>query len=222
MSEMRVRVTLQGTRPLLMHQDNVEWSEKTKAWQKDPENKKRSIAGDDRSPAWTWLGSMYHDGKVVTLPSDNIMTMLREGGAGVPVPGGRGSKTFKAQTQSGIVPKDIDWPIYINGETIPVSELLMLEDVDDFDEHVRVVEEHGFELFVKRAKIGQSKHIRVRPRFVSWVAVGQLSIIDDQITPDVLQSILNVGGELKGIGDWRPSSKTPGMHGTFMAGVEVL
>lgn len=222
MSDMKVRVTLRGTRALLMHQDNVEWTEKTKAWQKNPENKKKSVAGDDRSPAWTWLGSLYHDGKVVTLPSDNIMTMLREGGTGVPVPGARGSKTFKAQTQSGLVPLDTDWPIYINGESIAVSELLMLEDVDDFDEHVSVVEDHGFSLFVKRAKIGQSKHIRVRPRFEHWVAMGRLAILDDQITPDVLQSILNIGGQLKGIGDWRPSSKTPGMHGTFMGEVEVI
>lgn len=222
-AEMFVKITIEGAQPLLMHQDNVGWSEKVKAWQKDPENKKYSVAGDDRSPAWTWIGALYHDDEIVTIPSDNIMTMLREGGAQVPVPGAKGSKTFKAQTQSGLLPIDADWELYgPDGNTIPVKELLALEHANDFDDHVKVVHQHGFDLLVKRAKIGTSKHIRVRPIFRAWSAAGRIEIIDEQITADILQSILTFSGRLKGIGDWRPSSKTPGRFGTFSASVEVI
>lgn len=219
---MEAKVTLTGTKPLLMHQDNIQWGEKVKAWTKDPENKKRSVAGDDRSPPFTWIGSLYHDGKHVCMPSDNIMTMLREGGAQVPVPGARGSKTFKAQTQSGLVPIDCDWTLYGgDGKPIPVADILALEDVEDFDLHVEMVQSHGFDLLVKRARIGQSKHIRVRPIFREWSVVGRLEILDDQITPEILLTILSFAGRLKGLGDWRPSSKTPGGYGVFVAAVEV-
>ena len=43
--------------------------------------------------------------------------------------------------------------------------------------------EHGFMLYVKGAKIGQSKHVRVRPRFDRWSATGTINVIiqHDQI-----------------------------------------
>jgi hypothetical protein len=75
----------------------------------------------------------------------------------------------------------------------------------------------GFSLYLKRARIGQSKHIRVRPRFESWSATGELVVVDDQITEAVLTDILEVAGKYKGLGDWRPSSKTPGTFGMFNA-----
>ena len=196
------------------------WSEKVKAWTKNPENKQKSVAGDDRSPPFTWLGSLYHDDKIVTMPSDNIMTMLREGGAQVLVPGAKGSKTFKAQTQSGIIPLEPDWRLLVGGKVIEVAEILALEYVEDFDLHLDTVRDLGFDLLVKRAKIGTSKHIRVRPIFREWTLEGTLEVIDDQITRDVLQTILDFAGRYKGLGDWRPSSRTPGGYGTFTAGVD--
>ena len=39
----------------------------------------------------------------------------------------------------------------------------------------------GFELFAKGAKIGQSKHIRVRPRFNAWSASGTITVFDDSM-----------------------------------------
>ena len=52
------------------------------------------------SPAWTWIGSLYHDGKHIALPSDSVMASLM--GAGTEVKAPRGKKTLKAQTQSGM------------------------------------------------------------------------------------------------------------------------
>ena len=77
----RYSVTLVGETPLLMHQDNLAWEDVMAQWRKDPANKKASVAGDDRSPAFRWIGNLYTDNGVVSIPSDNLMTLLREGGS---------------------------------------------------------------------------------------------------------------------------------------------
>jgi hypothetical protein len=117
-------VTITGVTPLLMHQDNIEWSDRMDAWKNDPKNKKSGKAGDDRSPAYRWIGSTYHDGTHVALPADNIMRCLMEGGAMVLVPGGRNGKTFKAQTQSGIVLAEAFWRLEQNIEWASIASLI--------------------------------------------------------------------------------------------------
>lgn len=210
-------VTLTGTAPLLMHADNIEWADAMEGWKNDPANGKTSRAGDDRTPAFRWLGSLYHDEEVVAIPADNLMRCLMEGGSMVLVPGGRSGKTFKAQTQSGCIAGEPFWPITINGKSVPVAPLLDLEREPDFAKHQKAAAAAGFSLFVKRARIGQKKHIRVRPRFDRWTATGTLNVSDDQITEVVLRDILRYAGRFKGLGDWRPSGRTPGPHGVFSA-----
>ena len=225
----RYQITLEGETPLLMHHDNITFSERVRAWQKDPANKHLSAAGDDRCPAWTWLGSLYHDGsgtldgKYVGISSDNIMTMLREGGAKVPT--GSKNETFKRQTQSGLVPDEICPPLFVNGGRLPMEPFRKLLLEDDFDAHLEAVESMGFSLLVKRAKVGTSKHVRVRPMFDKWALVTTLIVQDPKesgITQEVLQKILNKAGSLCGLGDWRPSSRTPGQFGRFKATVEPI
>lgn len=63
-------VNCTGLTPLLMHSDDVEWSDSIKAWRDDPANKRFKVAGDDRSPAWTWIGYLWHDGTVVGIPAE--------------------------------------------------------------------------------------------------------------------------------------------------------
>lgn len=216
-------VTITGTQPLLMHNDDIEWADQMDAWKLDKGNKKKSKAGDDRSPAHRWMGCLYRDdaGDIV-LPVENLMRTLMEGATAVLVPGGKSGKTFKAQSQSGILPRAYGWPLMNAGKPMRFGPLERLVREEDFAVHQQAVRDLGFELFLKRAKIGQSKHVRVRPRFDSWQAAGELVVIDDQITASVLSDILEVAGTYKGIGDWRPSSRTPGRFGTFTADVEPV
>ena len=213
-------IELTGKTPLLMHQDNIEWADFLDAWKNNPENKKFSKAGDDRTPPWRWLGSAYHDGNHICIPQTNIMRSLMEGGAMVPVPGGRSGKTFKAQTQSGMMSDSPSWLLTLNGDPIRWADIEMLKDEPDFAKHKEHCRALGFDLLVKRAKIGQSKHIRVRPEFpAGWRLDGRLVVWDDQISLPVLEQILLYAGQYKGIGDWRPGGKTPGPYGTFEATV---
>lgn len=215
-------VTLAGRTPLLMHADNIEWADRMERWKNDAANRKNSKAGDDRSPAFRWLGNLYHDGKVLSIPADNTMRCIMEGGAMVPVPGGRSGKTFKAQTQSGCMTGEAHWPLAIDNGPVPVAPLLALVNESDFDRHQEAAARAGFMLFLKRAKIGQAKHIRVRPRFDRWRTTGTLNVWDEQITDAVLAEILRYAGQYKGLGDWRPGGKTPGPHGMFEATVELV
>ncbi|KAL1110001.1 hypothetical protein AAG570_014017 [Ranatra chinensis] len=153
----RYSVTLTGVRPLLMHNDDITFSEKIAAWRKAPENRSVSVPGDDRSPAFTWIGYLYHNRKVLGIPSDNIMTMLREGGSKLPM---NGKKTYKAATQSGILCDSEQFDLLVDGKTIDIKKIMALQGNNNFDEHLEMAEKLGFELFVKRAKIGTSKHVR--------------------------------------------------------------
>jgi len=216
----RYKVDIIGNQPLLMHPDNIEWADEMEAWKNDKDNKKSSKAGDDRTPAWRWIGNLYHDGEVVIVPVENIMRCLMEGGALVLVPGGRSGKTFKAQTQSGIMPTNVGWPVLLDGKPISFAPFKAMIGNKDFSEHKAVAEASGFDLFVKRARIGGSKHVRVRPRFTRWSISGELVVTDEQITSSVLEDILECAGTYKGLCDWRPGSKTPGMFGTFEAKIK--
>jgi hypothetical protein len=218
MAHRQYRVVITGVTPLLMHFDNLDWADYMKRWQTDPANSKGSVKGDDRSPAWTWLGSVYSEAGLVVIPADNLMTVLREGGKRCPT--GKGQSTFKAQSQSGIVVNESAWPLEVAGNRIPMKDLLALKAETDFEAHKACAEALGFDLFVKRAKIGTSKHVRVRPRFDEWTAAGTLTVFDDMITTDVLQNILTFAGAYAGLGDWRPSApKSPGPWGKFTATV---
>ena len=212
-------ITITGKTPLLMHHDNIEWADFMDEWKDNPDNKKGSKAGDDRSPAWRWLGCVYHDGKILGIPQANIMKCLMEGGAMVPVPGGKNGKTFKSQTQSGMMSVEPFWPLLIAGKTIEWAELEILKDAQEFKEHKIAARSLGFELLTKRAAVGTSKHVRVRPQFAAgWQARGQIAVWDEQISEKALKDIFEYAGQYKGVGDWRPGApKKPGPYGTFEA-----
>ena len=210
------RVTLTGLTPLLMHNDNLAFTEKVVEWRKAPENKEFSVSGDDRTPPWTWIGYLYHDGKNIGINSDNIMTMLREGGAKVLT--GKGKETYKKHTQSGIMLDQQQWDVFVNGQPVPIGPIKPLIGNRDFIQHIDAAEKLGFELLVKRAKIGRAKHIRVRPMFREWTATGSLTVIDREIsgiTKEILELVLNQSGAVCGLCDWRPSSPSSGTFGKF-------
>jgi hypothetical protein len=211
------KVTLTGTMPLLLHGDNLDWRGRLAAWRAHADNKALSVPGDDRSPAWTWIGGLYHDGKVIGVSSDNLMTAIREGGARVSVVGKK-SLTYKRQSQSGLVINEVLWPIVGSKGTVSWPDVEDLCDVNDYEQHRAFAHAHGFELFAKSARIGQSKHVRVRAKFMQWNISGTMTVFDDTITTDILQSILTAAGRYAGLCDWRPSSpKSPGPWGTFTA-----
>lgn len=214
------KVTLTGSSPLLMHSDNPRGGEMVKAWTKNPQNRKLSVAGDDRSPAFTWLNYLYHDGKQLVMDVDCVMAMLREAGAKCPNPNGRGS--LKSQTQSGFIAEGLGWDFKVNGKNIPWAPLNALFDESDFEKHEEVAKSFGFELFMKRARVGQNKHIRIRPRFDNWVVTGSLLVLDPSMTENIVEMVFQQAGFYVGLCDWRPGSRTPGQFGRFEAKIQKV
>lgn len=213
-----IKVTLEGLSPLLMHKDDPGFADRMKAWQINPENKGLSKAGDDRTPAWTWIGGVYHDATHLGIPSDNLMTMLREGGSKVET--GKGKETWKRATQSGLIILDPLWPVTLpDGRTISWTTVKALFESMDFEHHVEVAQSLGFELLVKRARVGQAKHIRVRAQIpAGWTVSGVIAVTDERITDHALKDIIGCAGRYCGLLDWRPSSpRSPGPFGRFEA-----
>ena len=207
--------TLIGKTAILIHADDVEAADMLVDWRKNPANKNASVPGDDRSPAWTWQTYLYHDGTHLTVPADNLMVALRKAGADMKL---KGQKTFKALTQTAILPEAEHFPILVGGKPVPLAAVQEIADDATFRQHAEAVKPLGFTLFVKRAKVGQSKHVRVRPRFDEWSIKGVLRTTSDAINEDALRQLLEIAGNEAGLCDWRPSSpKSPGSFGRFDA-----
>lgn len=209
---MKVAFELTGEMPLLMHQDDVEASDMLTEWRKAPENKNVSRAGDDRSPGWTWQTYLYSDGAHITVPSQNLAVCLRQAGAQMIL---KKQKTFKEISQSGMLILGEYMDFFTGGKQIKIADVEPLRELP-FEAQANAVRDLGFRLFTKRARIGQSKHIRVRPRFDAWSIKGELQVLVPDITFDNLETMFGLAGRV-GLCDWRPGCKTPGPYGMFVA-----
>lgn len=213
---MNYRFELTGLTALLMHNDDVEASDGLSAWRKNPANKGVSAAGDDRSPGWTWQTYLYHDGDNVAMPSCNLSVALRQAGAQVIM---KKMKTFKEISQSGMFMADefLEFRCGTKLQQVPIDSVAVRTDT--FDEQADIARKHGFRLFVKRARVGTSKHVRVRPRFDQWSVRGTVMTNAPELTEQVVRQLFELAGRV-GLCDWRPGCKTPGPFGMFAAKVE--
>jgi hypothetical protein len=213
-----VSFEITGVTSYLMHADNVEASDTLMTARKVPG--KKGVAGDDRSPAWGWKTYLYHDGEHLCVPCQALMVAMRKAGANFKT---KGKSTLKSESQSSIIFATDLLPIRTSGgKLVKVSDVDKIPKDMDFDEQkVHVESKLGFVLDVRRAAVGTSKHVRVRPKFLTgWSVRGECAIEDDRISVATFGELLTYAGNFCGIGDWRPSSpKAPGPHGRFTATV---
>lgn len=210
---------LTGVTPLLFHADDIDGSDLLQAWRKHPDNKGKSVAGDDRSPPWTWFTYLYSDGEHLCMPSANIMTAIRQAAAKIIM---KKQTTFKAASQSGLMILDELCEFHGPKGQVRYADLLKFKE-EGFATHSERVKALGFRLDCKRAPVGSSKHIRVRARFDDWTVKGTVEVTDDTITPAILTQMFDLAGKYSGLGDWRPSSpKSPGPFGRFSAKLKEI
>lgn len=216
---MKIEFELTGLTAMIQHQDDVEASDRLDAWRKDSKNRGVSKAGDDRSPAWTWQTYLYHDGTHISVPSQNLMVCLRSAGAQMIL---KKQKTYKEISQSGmgIFAEYLDFRCGPDNRKVAIADVLALAD-ETFSDQADAVRNLGFRLFVKRARIGSSKHVRVRPRFDQWTAKGVLVATKQELTFKVVSKLFELAGSV-GLSDWRPGCKTPGPFGMFTSALKEI
>lgn len=221
---MQVAFTLTGLTSALFHADDVEAMDDVKVWRDQAKKDKNSVPGDDRSPPWTWHVYLHTDGTHIALPSECLMTALRIASAKIPLPGGKGSESFKKISQSGIF-ISTDYCRFTNdGKQIPMAAIRKLKAMS-FSDQKKAVQAMGFDLLVKRAKPKGSngKHVRVRAQFNQWEVSGSLLVNDPKITFSVLKEMFDLAGRYCGLLDWRPSSpESSGSHGMFTAELKLI
>jgi hypothetical protein len=220
----RYSVELIGRTPLIMHQDSVEQADLIKSWRDLPKNKKEA-KGDDRSPVFTWKTYLYVniDGTRVCIPSTNILSAMSKAGASFKE--GKGSKTsLKSATQSMIAFENFDLDFFCCGKPITINDINAISDDFDFEKHKEMAKALGINLEVKRASIGMSKHVRVRPVFHNWSASGTIQVFDEGVfNKKQLDELFELCGLRVGLGDWRPSApKKPGPFGTFTTKIKEI
>jgi len=218
--EQKYGVEVVGITPTLMHWDNIEWAdqlEEKRTWIKENDRKKFK-AGDDRCPPDTWKGWTYNDGKTVCWPADNMRSCLMKAGAQLTL---QGKKSYKSVSQSGIMFNEFFLAFLVNGKPMPWPPIQAIEG--EFKDQAAKVKAMGFELFMKRVRIGQAKHVRVRPRFDDWKLKFTVTVIDEQITEKVVNDLFSLAGRRVGFSDWRPGSpQSPGQFGLFSAEVKQI
>jgi hypothetical protein len=225
MSTRTVTLTLRSATELLMDRDNISYSERLVRWQKDPTNADQQVPGDDRAPAWGWLGKLHYDEatKLVGLPQSMLLACLRAAATTIPHPTAKGGKTLKELSQAGIQFTKTSFPLLVHRpqdgqwRPIPYDELAhKLGDELDFVVHEEVVKQFGFRLDVRRSKPQYNRsHVRVRPMFAPWRCVCEMRVMDDVLTDAVLMQMFEIAGSSKGIGNWRPSNGRAGSYGIF-------
>lgn len=212
---MYVDFVLKGISPLLMHADDVMMADELSAARKSM-SKGQKAPGDDRSPAWTWHTYCYHDDDHLVWPSENLMVSLRSAAATIIY---SKQKSFKELSQSGLIIPDecldlstrkgkVSWGMI---EAWRDDDTPFMQQSKEFTKN-----DPDCSLFVKRARIQQSKNIRVRPRFENWFVKGKIVITNPEISFERLVEFFTIAGDRCGLGDWRPSSKTPGPYGRFL------
>lgn len=215
----KYKFSIQGTNSIILHNNNIEERDRIEALRKKMKGGK---PGDDRSPPESWKGYVYTSSETgnVCIPSENLLTMFRQGGVKVKV---SGKETLKTHSQRILLDAmDYDLKVGAGGNTIAKADID--EITGEFGEHCAAVRDLGFRLLQKPCKVGTSSHIRVRPIFEPWSITGGLEVDqedDNVLSLTALRDLFAACGRLIGLGDWRPGSpNSPGQYGRFTATVE--
>lgn len=188
-----VRVTIEGTSPLLMHNGQLadplnEWSKKLKKY-----TAKRQKTDDDYNEMARieFMGGLYYDEKDgVYIPGDNIATMVRDGGK---------LKKRGATVQRGVECLDLRCPLIYEGPRTREG----LWDLKFRD--IRTI---------KNGPTG-GRTPRCRPYFSQWSVSFQLWYDPAVINLEDLRQCVVDAGTAVGLGDYRPGSPKGGRYGRF-------
>lgn len=190
---MKVRITMEGTTPLLMH--NVRLSDPLDpiARQMKEISSKRTKTDEDLEQLahLEFEGGLYWDPTLGPyIPGNNIEKCLVEGG--------RLTKSGK-QIERGLFITDNEVPLLYKGPRDP--EALWA----DLDYRSRLT-----------VRVGMNRVVRCRPHFREWALEADGEMDTTQLNIEDLEQIASSAGMMIGLGDHRPR------YGRFRTTVEAL
>ncbi len=189
---------IKGTRPLLMHWDNLRWQDEQR---KRATKALRGAAGDDRSTLGMWQSFIYavaHKGGArCVMPGENVDAALRE--AGKQLKDGR--RSLKAAVLSGVQCSEEHLAFYAAApgqslQPVDLAEKDLWTPYDQGSPHPALT------LYLKRVRVNSARHVRVRPRFDAWAVEGVLLVA--RLSEDHIRQLFALAGSEIGLGDWRP------------------
>ncbi len=175
-----VNVKVQGIAPLMQHRFPM------------PDLATMSKGGRKQTGATDytqeWRGYFYQtaDGEIYQ-PASHFEGAMTKAAAGFKIQGKRG-KSYKDLFQAAVF---VTPEFILHGVKVP-DELSTDGDQPLYLDMRPVV--------VQRARV-----VRIRPTFKpGWELAFEINVIDDQISPEIVQDILTLAGKTVGIGDYRP------------------
>jgi hypothetical protein len=210
---MKVRITLTGSSPLLMH--NARMSDPLDKYAKELKeysSKKRKTEDDHRTMSRIeFRGGLYiHE-----------ETVVRPGRAGNPGPFIPGINVLRSLVEGGRINKlgkDVERGLMILTDECPL--------IYDGPRDIAGLWGDGENSpYVSRMSVKNqaARVMRTRPIFKNWALEAEFEVdLNIMTNLDTVQQIATNAGKLAGIGDYRPSSPHGGTFGRYDAKVEAL
>lgn len=182
----QINARIRGTAGLLQHafgQASLETLQ---------ENAKKQTGTPDYSLEWMQTMYVTRSG-LLYQPASHIEGALQKAAAGFKQKG-KGGKTWKDAVKAYLYADPSEILHLWNGQYVPApSAELMQNPTENLSVNVARVK-------VQRAAVARSR-LLIAP---GWELAFVLQIVDDQLRPDVVQTILDEAGRAVGIGDYRP------------------
>lgn len=178
-------VTLRGIRPLLMHNGRLANPRDEHAKNLKSLTKKTNKSDDDYEDCSKaeFMGSLYYDNDLgPILPVDNLQAMVVEGARKRKL-----GKQMEALVEVVEPEKCAGYKLVYQGPRDP--EGLYADDAF---------------VFIKQARVGQSRVMRTRPRFPKWEVTFQIEVMEGGPDEEQVREALQDAGLFVGLGDWSP------------------
>lgn len=179
MSQYEVDVTIKGIAPMLQNKFGAE------AMVDALETKRRAGEKD-----WTeeWRDKTYADADGnVYIPATWIEATLISAASSFRIKGS-GRKTYKSLVQAAV---------YVSPDAISLNISIPKNPTHN--------PKDPFSIDLRPVRLNRARILRARPMIAEgWEATFTMTVIDDQLRPDVLKDILDEAGRAHGIGDYRP------------------
>lgn len=189
MEDTRVRVTIQGVSPLLLHSDRGAnpLSDEAKALKTVSSKRKKTEEDHAAMMRIEWAAGLYlEDGRVV-VPVENVRASIRDG-----------AKLSK-------MGKEISRKVFLDGEAIPLV-------YDGPKDPAKLFEDARFR-DVRSVRVGQQRVMRTRPIFRGWSLSFTAYWEPDAFDVELFRQCLESAGKFIGLGDFRPDKG--GTYGRF-------